>query len=58
MIPELGKVAPYGVYDIAANDGWVSVGIDHDTGGVRRREHPALVAEAGSGALPQRQAVC
>jgi hypothetical protein len=30
-IPELGKVAPYGVYDIAANSGWVSVGIDHDT---------------------------
>ena len=28
---ELGKVAPYGVYDIAANEGWVSVGIDHDT---------------------------
>jgi hypothetical protein len=31
-IPELGKVAPYGVYDIAANQGWVSVGIDADTG--------------------------
>jgi len=31
MIPELGKVAPYGVYDIAANHGWVSVGIDADT---------------------------
>jgi len=31
MIPELGKVAPYGVYDIAQNVGWVSVGIDHDT---------------------------
>lgn len=31
MDPELGKVAPYGVYDIAANQGWVSVGIDHDT---------------------------
>lgn len=30
-IPELGKVAPYGVYDIAANAGWVSIGIDHDT---------------------------
>ena len=30
-IPELGKVAPYGVYDIAANTGWVNVGIDHDT---------------------------
>jgi len=30
-IPELGKVAPYGIYDIAANTGWVNVGIDHDT---------------------------
>jgi Rhodopirellula transposase DDE domain len=30
-IPELGKAAPYGVYDIAANHGWVSVGIDADT---------------------------
>ena len=29
--PELGKVAPYGVYDLTANTGWVSVGIDHDT---------------------------
>jgi len=28
---KLGKVAPYGVYDVAANQGWVSVGIDHDT---------------------------
>lgn len=28
---ELGKVAPYGVYDLTKNDGWVSVGIDHDT---------------------------
>jgi hypothetical protein len=28
---ELGKVTPYGVYDIAANAGWVSVGTDHDT---------------------------
>ena len=28
---ELGKVAPYGVYDVTANVGWVSVGIDHDT---------------------------
>ena len=31
-IPELGKAAPYGVYDIAANHGWVSVGISADTG--------------------------
>ncbi len=28
---ELGKVAPYGVYDLTANEGWVSVGISHDT---------------------------
>ena len=28
---ELGKVSPYGVYDIAQNVGWVNVGIDHDT---------------------------
>jgi len=27
----LGKVTPYGVYDLAANQGWVSVGVDHDT---------------------------
>ena len=29
--PELGKVAPYGVYDLKANQGWVSVGISRDT---------------------------
>jgi hypothetical protein len=28
---ELGKANPYGVYDLAANTGWVSVGTDHDT---------------------------
>ena len=29
--PELGRAVPYGVYDIANNLGWVSVGTDHDT---------------------------
>lgn len=29
--PELGKANPYGIYDIATNTGWVSVGDDHDT---------------------------
>lgn len=29
--PELGKVIPYGVFDMSRNEGWVSVGIDHDT---------------------------
>jgi DDE family transposase len=28
---ELGKAIPYGVYDLTNNQGWVSVGIDHDT---------------------------
>ena len=31
MDKELGKAIPYGVYDLTANQGWVSVGIDHDT---------------------------
>jgi Rhodopirellula transposase DDE domain len=39
--PLLGKVIPYGVYDLTNNQGWVSVGIDHDTaffaaGAIRR----------------------
>lgn len=29
--PRLGKVAPYGIYDIGKNKGWVSVGISSDT---------------------------
>lgn len=29
--PHLGKAIPYGVYDMTTNQGWVSVGIDHDT---------------------------
>ena len=29
--PDLGKAIPYGVYDLSQNQGWVSVGMDHDT---------------------------
>ncbi len=29
--PALGKAIPYGVYDLARDEGWVNVGIDHDT---------------------------
>jgi len=41
MDKELGKAIPYGVYDLTQNQGWVSVGIDHDTarfaaGAIRR----------------------
>ena len=31
LIKELGRAVPYGVYDLAANAGWVSVGMDYDT---------------------------
>jgi len=31
MDKDLGKAVPYGVYDVGANAGWVSVGIDNDT---------------------------
>lgn len=29
--PQKGHVVPYGVYDLTANQGWVSIGITHDT---------------------------
>src|SRR5258708_19443214 len=29
LIKELGRAVPYGIYDLAANSGWVSVGFDH-----------------------------
>src|ERR1700756_3030024 len=31
LIKELGRAVPYGIYDLATNSGWVSVGVDHDT---------------------------
>jgi hypothetical protein len=31
LLPELGRAVPYGVYDLAANAGWVSIGMNHDT---------------------------
>jgi len=31
VIKELGRAVPYGIYDLAANAGWVSVGMNHDT---------------------------
>ena len=31
LIKELGRAVPYGIYDLAAKAGWVSVGRDHDT---------------------------
>jgi transposase len=31
LLPELGRATPYGIYDLATNSGWVSLGVDHDT---------------------------
>ncbi len=31
LIPAKGKAIPYGIYDLQRNEGWVSVGVDHDT---------------------------
>ena len=31
LVPAQGKAIPYGVYDLHRNEGWVSVGVDHDT---------------------------
>ncbi len=43
---QLGKAIPYGVYDVTADSGWVSVGVDHDTGAFAvntiRRWHDAM----------------
>jgi transposase len=44
VIPELGRAAPYGVYDIGDNSGWVSVGIDRDT--ASSRSTPSAVGGA------------
>src|SRR5271169_5671102 len=48
---ELGKVVPYGVYDVGANSGYVSLGVDHDTA-VRGQRRPSLARQDGPPALP------
>jgi Rhodopirellula transposase DDE domain len=51
---ELGKVTPYGVYDIAAGAGWVSVGTDHDTAAFAVQTIRAWWERAGQPTLPRR----
>jgi hypothetical protein len=50
---ELGKVAPYGVYDVTVNEGWVSVGIDHDTAQFSVQSIRCWWYEMGSEVYPQ-----
>lgn len=51
--PALGKVAPYGIYDLTVNTGWVSVGIDHDTAEFAVESIRRWWREMGSEIYPQ-----
>lgn len=48
-----GKAIPYGVYDLASNEGWVSVGIDHDTAEFAAASIRRWWSEMGSHRFPQ-----
>jgi hypothetical protein len=50
---KLGKVAPYGIYDWTTNEGWVSVGIDHDTAEFATESIRRWWERMGSQAHPQ-----
>ena len=51
--PELGKANPYGVYDVTTNDGWVSVGTDHDTAGFAVETIRRWFHQVGQNAYPR-----
>jgi hypothetical protein len=51
--PKMGKAIPYGVYDLASNEGWVSVGIDHDTAQFATASVRRWWQEMGSGRFPR-----
>jgi hypothetical protein len=50
---KLGKAIPYGVYDLASNEGWVSVGIDHDTSRFAAASIHRWWQEMGSSRFPR-----
>ena len=50
---KLGKAIPYGVYDLASNEGWVSVGIDHDTAQFATASVRRWWQEMGVGRFPR-----
>jgi len=53
LIKELGRAVPYGVYDLAANAGWVSVGVSHDTAAFAVQTIRRWWAEIGSARYPE-----
>lgn len=50
---DLGKAIPYGVYDLSNNQGWVSVGIDHDTAHFAANTIARWWREMGAGRFPR-----
>jgi transposase len=53
MDKQLGKAIPYGVYDVSADAGWVSVGTDHDTAEFAVATIATWWRKAGSAAYPE-----
>ena len=51
--PKVGKAIPYGVYDVAADTGWVSVGQDHDTSAFAVATVRRWWSSVGKAAYPQ-----
>ncbi len=57
MIPANGKTIPYRVYDLARNEGWVSVGITHDTAAFAVHTSRRWWRVMGRGAYPDTRAL-
>ncbi|MEK7232167.1 MAG: ISAzo13 family transposase, partial [Pseudomonadota bacterium] len=57
-IPELGKVSPYGVYDVTQNWGWINVGIDHDTASFAVESIRRWWQSMGQGRYPEAKPRC
>jgi len=53
LIKELGRAVPYGIYDLAANAGWVSVGMSHDTAAFAVQTIRRWWTEIGSARYPE-----
>ena len=53
LVKELGRAVPYGIYDLAANAGWVSVGIDHDTAAFAVQTIRSWWHEVGAARYPE-----
>jgi len=53
LIKELGRAVPYGIYDLAANAGWVSVGMNHDTAAFAVQTIRRWWTEIGSTRYPE-----